>query len=234
MTNKYKVSDLAKDLNMSSKEVSAIATEVSGVEKKSSATLNEVEIGRFFNKLTNDNAVKNFTTYFATGAEAREKAKKAREEEKNKKLLEQMAILEQLKAAAAAEDAKNKPTPKKVEEKKVETPKAVENMKKEVPEYTNLRPDEQALLLQKHGYLSIYPQRIDITGIDKLQLLKAHPPISVTPFGIDTLVNDVHFSNAPSSIVNTLLEISMLSKDVQLENIYLFNISLLICCLIMF
>ena len=31
MTNKYKVSDLAKDLNMSSKEVAAIATETSGV-----------------------------------------------------------------------------------------------------------------------------------------------------------------------------------------------------------
>ncbi|MBR5223729.1 MAG: translation initiation factor IF-2 [Clostridia bacterium] len=131
MTNKYKVSDLAKDLNMSSKEVAAIATEVSGVEKKSSATLNEQEIGRFFNKLTKDNAVKNFTAYFATGAEAREKAKKAREEEKNKKLLEQMAILEQLKAAAAAEDAKNKPAPKKPEPKKAEPKK--EEPKKEQP-----------------------------------------------------------------------------------------------------
>ena len=130
MTNKYKVSDLAKDLNMSSKEVAAIATETSGVEKKSSATLNEQEIGRFFNKLTKDNAVKSFTAYFATGAEAREKAKKAREEEKNKKLLEQMAILEQLKAAAAAEDAKNKPAPKKPEPKK-EEPKKVEPPKAE-------------------------------------------------------------------------------------------------------
>ena len=33
--------------------------------------------------------MKDFTAYFATGAEAREKAKKAREDEKNKKLLEQ-------------------------------------------------------------------------------------------------------------------------------------------------
>ena len=52
MTNKYKVSDLAKDLGMNSKDVAAIATEVSGSEKKSSATLNEEEIGRFFNKIT--------------------------------------------------------------------------------------------------------------------------------------------------------------------------------------
>ncbi|MBE6786914.1 MAG: translation initiation factor IF-2 [Ruminococcaceae bacterium] len=104
MTNKYKISDLAKDFSMTSKEVAAIVSELTGTEKKSSNTLNEAEIGQFFNKITNDNAVKNFDAYFATGAETREKAKKAREEEKNKKLLEQMAILEQLKAAAAAQN----------------------------------------------------------------------------------------------------------------------------------
>ena len=49
MTNKYKVSDLAKDLNMSSKDVSIIATEVSGSEKKSGATINEEEIALVFN-----------------------------------------------------------------------------------------------------------------------------------------------------------------------------------------
>ena len=87
MTNKYKISDLAKDFSMSSKEVVAIVSEITGTEKKSSNTLNEVEIGRFFDKITKDNAVKDFKSYFATGAEAREKAKKAREEEKNKKLL---------------------------------------------------------------------------------------------------------------------------------------------------
>ena len=62
--------------------------------------------------------------FFMVGSikEAREKAKKAREEEKNKKLLEQMAILEQLKAAAAAQDAQNvKKEAPKAEPKKQET-----------------------------------------------------------------------------------------------------------------
>ena len=126
MTNKYKVSDLAKDLNMTSKEVAALATEVSNVEKKSSATLNEDEIGRFFNKLTKDNAVKDFTAYFATGAEVREKAKKAREDEKNKKLLEQMAILEQLKAAAAAQNSEKTEAPAEKPKTKKEEPKKAE------------------------------------------------------------------------------------------------------------
>jgi len=135
MTNKYKISDLAKDFNISSKEAIAIITEITGGEKKASATINEQEIGLFFNKITKDNAVKDFKEYFATGAESREKAKKAREEEKNKKLLEQMAILEQLKAAAAAQNGEKapekKPEPKKEESKK-EAPKKAE-VKKEAP-----------------------------------------------------------------------------------------------------
>ena len=131
MTNKYKISDLAKDFGLTSKEVAALASEITGVEKKSSNTLNEDEIGRFFNRITTENAVKDLKAYFATGAEAREKAKKAREEEKNKKLLEQMAILEQLKAAAAAQNGEAEPEKKepkkeikpKTEEKKPEPKK---------------------------------------------------------------------------------------------------------------
>ena len=134
MNNKYKISDLAKDFNISSKEAIAIITEITGSEKKASATLNEQEIGQFFNRITKDNAVKNFKDYFATGDEAREKAKKAREEEKNKKLLEQMAILEQLKAAAAAQNGEKAPEPKKEPQKKAEKVKpAKEEPKKETP-----------------------------------------------------------------------------------------------------
>ena len=96
MTNKYKISDLAKDFAISSKEAIALITEITGTEKKSSNTLNEVEVGLFFDRITKKNAVKSFKAYFETGAESREKAKKAREEEKNKKFLEQMALVEQL------------------------------------------------------------------------------------------------------------------------------------------
>ena len=144
MTNKYKISDLAKDFGLSSKEVIAIVTELTGSEKKASATLNEQEIGQFFNKITKDNAVKDFKEYFATGAESREKAKKAREEEKNKKLAEQMAILEQLKAAAAAQNGEKAPEAKKAEPKpetvkKADTKKATEN--KPEPKMETKKPE---------------------------------------------------------------------------------------------
>ena len=136
MTNKYKISELAKDFGVSSKDIIDIVTEKTGAAKKSGAVLNEAEISVVFSTLINDNEVKSFDEYFATGAESREAAKKAREAEKNKKLAEQMAILEQLKAAAAGAAAENKPPVKKEElAEKKEKPKT-EVKKKPEPEKT--------------------------------------------------------------------------------------------------
>lgn len=135
MTNKYKISELAKDFGVSSKDIIDIVTEKTGAAKKSGAVLNEAEISVVFSTLINDNEVKSFDEYFATGAESREAAKKAREAEKNKKLAEQMAILEQLKAAAAGATAENKPTVKKEKPaEKEEKPAAKEAVKEKQPE----------------------------------------------------------------------------------------------------
>ena len=120
MTNKYKVSELAKDFGMASKDMIAVIAEATGAEKKSGASLNEGEIGLVFEYITKKNQVKSFDGYFATGADARAAAAKAREEERNKKFAEQMAILEQLKAAAAAQNGE---TAKKSESKETEKPK---------------------------------------------------------------------------------------------------------------
>ncbi len=140
MTNKYKISDLAKDFNMKSKDLINIVTELTGVEKKSGAALNEDEIGLVFLRLSADNAVKNFDEYFATGAESREKAKKAREEEKNKKLAEQAAILAQLQAAAAAQNGE-KPAEKKAEPKTEKKPaKPAEKPAKKAEEKKEEKP----------------------------------------------------------------------------------------------
>ncbi len=142
MTNKYKLSDLAKDFNMKSKEIGDILTSITGEEKKSGTTLNEVEVALVFNKLTLDNQVKSFDSYFALGDDARKKAKEDRESEKNKKLAEQMAILEQLKAAAAAQNGEaapvKEPEPKKAEPKKAETKPAE---KKEEPKKEEKKPE---------------------------------------------------------------------------------------------
>ena len=118
MTNKYKLSDLAKDFGMKSKDIADIVASLTGEGKKSGATLDETEVALVFNKLTLDRQVKSFDGYFAMGDDARKKAKADRESEKNKKLAEQMAILEQLKAAAAAQNGEKAPEEKKEEPKK--------------------------------------------------------------------------------------------------------------------
>ena len=128
MTNKYKISELAKDFNIKSKDLIAIILDATGVEKKTGAVLNEEEIGAVFCHITAKNSVKSFDEYFATGKESREKAKKARDDEKNKKLAEQMAILEQLKAAAAAQNSEQ--TTDNSEPKKAEKTEKVEKVEK--------------------------------------------------------------------------------------------------------
>ena len=145
MNNKYKVSDLAKDFGVSSKEITAIAMDALGEEKKSGASLNENEIGIFFDFITKKNAVKSFDEYFATGAAAREEAAKARQSEKDKKLAEQMAILEQLKAAAAAAEGNKKvPTAEEKPVKKQEAKKEEVKETKAAPKKEEKKVTEKA------------------------------------------------------------------------------------------
>ncbi len=129
MISRYKISDLAKDFNMSSKDIIALVGKLTGEEKKSSTVLIENEIAMVFDALTKKNAVKSFDEYFAMGAETRAAQAKKKQDEKDRKFAEQMAILEQLKAAAAAAEGK---APEKKEEPKKAEPKKAEP-KKEAP-----------------------------------------------------------------------------------------------------
>lgn len=131
MINKYKISDLAKDFNMPSKDIIALVSSLTGEEKKSSAMLIDYEIAMVFDALTKKYAVKSFDDYFATGAATRAAEAKRRQDEKDKKLAEQMAILEQLKAAAAAADGKS--AEKAEKEIKVEKKPAAEAEKASKP-----------------------------------------------------------------------------------------------------
>ncbi len=115
MTVKYKVSELAKDFNVSAKEISAIIEEKTGESKKSGSALSDIELDIIFEVLTTKHQVKSFDEYFKTGEATRAAAAQKRQADKDKKLAEQMAILEQLKAAAEAEKkaAEEKAAPKK-------------------------------------------------------------------------------------------------------------------------
>ena len=119
MAIKLKVSDLAKDFNMSSKDLALILTPYSDEPKKSSNSLTEDEVDIVFELLTKQHEVNSFDNYFKMGEEAQKERKKKKEQEKQRKLAEQAAILEQFKAAAAAEFASKH----KVSEEKAESAK---------------------------------------------------------------------------------------------------------------
>ena len=132
---KFKISDIAKDFSMTSKEIISLVKGITGEEKKSGASIVGEEFALLFDALTLSHSVKSFKEYFATGEAARKEAAKKRQDEKDKKLADQLAILEQLKAAAEAEKkAKEKAKEPKAEEKtvaKTETKPKAEKVKAE-------------------------------------------------------------------------------------------------------
>lgn len=128
MTVKYRISDLAKDFEKSSKEVIALLEEISKEPKKSSNSLDKKELDYLFNKLTTQNAVESFDAYFAVGTKAREEAQKA-EKAARASYEQQKQELENLKKELAEkrrrEAAKNAPAPAeqpKAEAKPAEQP----------------------------------------------------------------------------------------------------------------
>ena len=144
MTNKYKISEIAKDFGVASKEITALVLEITGEEKKSGASLGEKEIGLVFDAITKKNSVKSFDEYFESGAKSREENAKKRQDEKDKKLADQMAILEQLKAAAAMEAEKAKKAEEKPAEKnkKIEAPAEEKAPKKETKKTEKVKEEK--------------------------------------------------------------------------------------------
>lgn len=131
MTNKYKVSEFARDFGMASKEITAIVKDITGEEKKSGAALGEIEIALLFDFITKKHAVKSFKEYFATGEESRAAAAQKRKAQRDKKLADQMAILEQLKAAAQAAEKGEEPPKEEESAKKTAAKKPAEKVEDE-------------------------------------------------------------------------------------------------------
>ena len=132
---KCRISDVAKDFEVSSKDIIAILAPLGGETLKSSQSLEENQLDYVFNRLTKEHEVKSFDEYFAIGNEARNKAERQREDELKK--------LEQIKKDAAAErkkrEAAQKPT-EPVDEKKAE-PSKKETAKTEPKKPETVKPE---------------------------------------------------------------------------------------------
>ncbi len=111
MMIKYKVKEVATDLDVASKDVIAVLEQYCKVTKKTMTALDENELDVIFDYYTQKNAVENFDAYFAVRDKAIEKAEQEivqrKEEEKRKR--------EEAKDKLRPESAKkaNKPAPKK-------------------------------------------------------------------------------------------------------------------------
>ena len=149
MTVKYRVTDVAKDLGITSNEVLSILTKTGDTTKKSQTSLNEDELDLIFDVITKAHAVKSFDAYFAAGEEHRKAAADKKNAEKERKLAEQAAILEQLKAAAAAEEAAKKAASEPNVEKKAEPkPTPTKEVKKAEPKVEN-KPEPKVEKVEK-------------------------------------------------------------------------------------
>lgn len=122
MDKKYRVKELAKDLNVSTNDITEVVQEYFGVQKKSQASLSEEELSVVLEKYSQKNQVNNFNSYFASASKSKAEKKEEKPEVKSAKKAEKKP--EPKKEAVKADDkpektekAQAKPTEAKTEPK---------------------------------------------------------------------------------------------------------------------
>ncbi len=99
---KYKVKEVATDLDVATKEVVSVLKDKLGVDKKAMTTLNEEELNFIFDYFTQKNAVSDLAPYFAV----RDQAIRQKEEEAAKRKAEEKKRREEAKDQLRPESAK--------------------------------------------------------------------------------------------------------------------------------
>lgn len=110
MDKKYRVNELAKDLNIPVSEITDVVQEYFGVQKKSQASLSEDEMSVVLEKYSQSNQVKNFNSYFASASKPKTEKKEEKPAEKPAKKAEKKP--ESNKEADKAEKLQAKPETK--------------------------------------------------------------------------------------------------------------------------
>ena len=110
MDKKYRVNELAKDLNIPVSEITDVVQEYFGVQKKSQASLSEDETSVVLEKYSQSNQVKNFNSYFASASKPKTEKKEEKPAEKPAKKAEKKP--ESNKEADKAEKVQAKPETK--------------------------------------------------------------------------------------------------------------------------
>ena len=114
---KYKLEDLAKDLNMQAKDIAEMIKERFKAVKKPSALLTDEELNYIFEKVTSEKSVSSFDKYFASNQKAsapkQEKAEKNDKKDKSEKQDKKEKFAKQDKKSEQKADKKPKIQDKK-------------------------------------------------------------------------------------------------------------------------
>ncbi|MBQ3284832.1 MAG: translation initiation factor IF-2 [Ruminococcus sp.] len=126
---KYKVKEVATDLDVTTKEVVAVLKEQLGVDKKAMTALTEEELNFIFDYFTQKNAVDDLSAYFAV----RDNAIKKQEEEAAKRKEEEKKRREEAKNQLRPESAKKAASAQQTQPKKEKVDKTAEiDLKSEI------------------------------------------------------------------------------------------------------
>ena len=143
MDKKYRVNELAKDLNIPVSEITDVVQEYFGVQKKSQASLSEDELSVVLEKYSQSNQVKNFNSYFASANKPKTEKKEEKPAEKPAKKAEKKP--ETKKEADKAEKVQTKAettTEAKPETKTDAKPEAKADAKPEIK--TEAKPEAKS------------------------------------------------------------------------------------------
>ena len=157
MITKYKVSEVAKDFGLQSKDISDILGKYFDDPKKSSTALDSKELDVLFDVLTQDNSVTSFDAYFAMQKKEEKKPEPKKEEKKpvqKKEGNKPQDKKQEGKKPEAKKDEAKKPEEKK-QDKKFDGKKP-ENKKPEDKKPENKKAAEKPAE-KKHGESSLNP-----------------------------------------------------------------------------
>ena len=119
MINKYRVHEVAKDFDVSSKGVLEILNKYFDGQKKSMTALEETELDVIFEVYTKENSVENFDAYFAMANEPKKEAKAeepAKQEKPAEKKAAEPAEKDKAKENKKPENAKQEKAPEKAQQ----------------------------------------------------------------------------------------------------------------------
>ena len=143
MDKKYRVNELAKDLNIPVSEITDVVQEYFGVQKKSQASLSEDELSVVLEKYSQSNQVKNFNSYFASASKPKTEKKEEKPAEKPAKKAEKKP--ETKKEADKAEKAQAKPEAKTEAKPEAKTETKTESKPEAKPETkTEAKPEAKS------------------------------------------------------------------------------------------